>query len=170
MDLSGVADILTTMPDKSVFSNWRKKYIGDSNGNNGAVPVGFEVYGGPAQDGYSTLAYPVKFGGIKFKTASCAKSLTIRIAVADFCSNKWPVADGSANVWINHTTPKFANSDVDGIAPAGTPANFWPAISVFRNLTTNPLPASCGKGQDWFVTPSDAQIDRDLPIKGVWGK
>jgi hypothetical protein len=41
-------------------------------------------------------------------------------------------------------------------------------LIVNRNLTANPLDASCGAGFEVTVTPSAAQIDRDLPIPNVW--
>lgn len=169
--LTNISSLITWIQSAEVFPKARRKV--DSLGNT----VGFEVYGGKL-DPFSTGAYPVKIGGVKFSPTSCAAKVVIRVAIADVCKrNVFPPKAGSANVWINHTTAKFIHSDLDGIAPvdntgAAVPANFWPAITIKRNLTSNPLPANCNAGNtvDVFVTPSDAQIDMDLPIKGYWGK
>jgi hypothetical protein len=41
-------------------------------------------------------------------------------------------------------------------------------LTVNRNLAENPLDPSCGAGFEVTATPSAQQIDRDLPIPGVW--
>jgi hypothetical protein len=67
--------------------------------------------------------------------------------------------------------PKF--SDYDGYQDAAhkIPGDGWgsPAtLKVTRNLTTNPLPAGCtgnaGAGDDIYVYPSAAQINKELPV------
>lgn len=174
--LTSISQILTVMPYVGVFPKWVKKY--DASGQ----VAGFATYGS-RQDPSSTLAYPVSLGAISFKPTSCAQKLVIRVAIADICKNKtFPPTAPTALVWINHTTAKFRNSDVDGIAPVSyasasatqpttNPANFWPTVTIKRDLVGNPLPASCnGQGLDVFDTPTDTQIDRDLPIKGWWGR
>ena len=175
--LASISNILTPMPNTAVFPKWVRKT--DTLGN----PVGFATYGGKL-DPFSTGAYPIALGGISFAPTSCAQKLVIRVAIADVCKrNAFPPgkSDGEANVWINHTTAKFPNSNLDGIAPLAQPdatspavptaAKFWPTVTITRDTKTNPLPANCnGNGLDVFVTPTDAQIDRDLPIPGFWGK
>lgn len=169
--LVSIGSVLTNMESHEVFPKNRRKV--DPLGNT----VGFESWGGKL-DPFSTGAFPVRLGGISFNPASCATKLVIRVAIADVCKpGAFPPGEGKANVWINHVTTKFKNSNVDGIAPVdatgkAVPANFWPTISIKRNLTTNPLPANCNASNtfDVFNTPSDNQIDRDLPIQGWWGK
>ncbi len=175
--LASISNLLTTMPSTAVFPKWVRKT--DPLGN----PVGFATYGGKL-DPFSTGAYPFALGGVSFAPTSCAQKLVIRVAIADICKrNAFPPGahEGEANVWINHPTAKFSHPNIDGIAPLAQPdatspavptaAKFWPTITITRDTKSNPLPASCnGNGLDVFVTPTDAQIDRDLPIPGFWGK
>ena len=51
-----------------------------------------------------------------------------------------------------------------GVEGIGAPAT----LTVNRNLTTIALPSQCGVGIDVTVTPSAAQVDRDLPIPFYW--
>jgi hypothetical protein len=41
-------------------------------------------------------------------------------------------------------------------------------LTIHRNLITNPIALECDGGFSVTVTPSAAQIDRDLPIGSYW--
>ena len=112
-------------------------------------------------------------GLIPFRTAkvaidrnSCANSVTFKVAIADICkvTKLQNLADGVANIWMpSGTGSNYDTFQLDGY---GSPA----ALKVVRAIT-NPLPASCnGIGFDVTVTPSAAQINRDLPIKKANGE
>lgn len=114
---------------------------------------------------------PFKYGAIKFQPTSCAKSLKIRVAVANWCKRgaaSKKKAD-RLDVWIGHTTAKFVDQlTMPRNAPynAAIEAPFWPTLTVNRNTTTNPLPAGCdpATGYDLAIEPADHDIDAYLPI------
>jgi len=128
---------------------------------------------------------------------SCVRSVTFELAIADFCDISVPgatVKDEEVLFWS--PIPNFpgvpgqpfgaqtadaarnipvgpAYSNYDGYADAahtiagdgwGSPAT----VTVNRNLTANPLPASCtgngGLGDDVYVYPSAEQINKELPV------
>lgn len=98
----------------------------------------------------------------KFKADSCAKSLRVDIAIANYCRRtRDEDQDDRADIWIGRLTSKFDDPDV-------VSEGFWPFLSVVRDLENNPLPAACGDGMDLRVTPSDESIDEFLPIRGYW--
>lgn len=96
----------------------------------------------------------------KFKEDSCAKALRVNIAIANYCTRS-KTSDARADIWIGHTTAKFDDPDV-------VSTGFWPHVMVVRDLENNPLPAGCGDGYTIEVSPSDADIDKYLPIRGYW--
>jgi hypothetical protein len=112
---------------------------------------------------------PFVVGPVSFQPTSCALSLKVRVATADWCLS------GTANnakanrmdVWIGHMTPKFNASRVMPYSAAQVAAGsgeYWPTMTIQRNLTTNPLPSSCGAGYNLAIEPADADIDANLPI------
>ncbi len=97
----------------------------------------------------------------KFLANSCAKSLKVRIAVANWCEHS--TADPNrADIWMGQMTTLF---DDPAVMPNGV---YWPTLVVNRNLSANPLAEGCGNGFDLAVQPSKADIDRFLPVKGYW--
>ena len=102
--------------------------------------------------------------GPSFVAQSCAVRLIAEVAVADICRRGPPsLAAGNANLWIPDNGSQIATEALaGGVEGIGEPAR----LVVLRNLTSNPLPASCGAGHDVTITPSPAQIDRDLPFPG----
>jgi hypothetical protein len=133
----------------------------------------------------STGLAPFKVGAIKFNPTSCAISLKVRIAIANWCksgsgtkplTSEGYTADDRIDVWMGHLTPKFNDELVMPNAytnhvPSGT---YWPTMTIARNLTTNPIDASCNGGYNLAIEPADADIDAHLPIprgvapKGAW--
>ena len=108
---------------------------------------------------------PFRTGAITFKsttpgtTGSCVSKVSIKVGIADICNMSFSKKDGpkpgDANLWIPKNTTKFSNSKLDGI---GSPATL---------TITNP---SCTtNGFEVTVSPSDEDIDENLPFKG-WGK
>jgi hypothetical protein len=93
--------------------------------------------------------------------ASCAKSVTFVLAIADVCkiTNISGFNTETANLW----TPAVGSS-YDGTAQTNDGFDSPATLKVTRNLKDNPLPASCGKGVDVVVTPSASQINRDMPV------
>ncbi len=167
--IEGQAPVLQISPaygqDKSVFK--RQKKIIDPNVLVGAHSVpnarAFQYWKGKLRtdaQGY----IPFSVSGIAFKASSCAKSLAVRIAIANWCTtSQSPDEDNRADIWIGRTTPLFND---DGVTSIG----FWPALTINRDLSKNPLPPACGDGYDVAIEPSDADIDANLPIKGYWPK
>lgn len=104
---------------------------------------------------------PFRITAPVIQPTSCAKNLLMRVAVANFCS-KSQTALSRADIWIGRLTRLFDD-------PAVVSVGFWPTISVNRK-STNALDPSCGAGFEVAVEPTDADIDRLLPIKTFWPK
>ncbi len=115
---------------------------------------------------------PFRISGIQFQPTSCAKSLKIRVAVANWCgsgktANKHP--EQVTDVWIGSMTSKFNNQATMPSADhahGGNGAIFWPTLTVNRDLTKNPLPSSCATADydTVHIEPTTADIDALLPI------
>lgn len=109
---------------------------------------------------------PFKVSGIKFEPTSCANSLQVRVAIANWCNTSQDVADDRrVDLWMGHTTTKFNDPNVLGTS-GGNP--YWPTLTINRDLVANPLPAACGAGFAVAVQPHDSNIDAQMPIKGYW--
>jgi hypothetical protein len=102
--------------------------------------------------------------GPNFVAESCAVRLIAEVAVADVCRREpQPLVAGNVNLWIPDNGSQIAtDAAAGGVEGIGEPAR----MTIVRNLTSNPLPAACGAGYDVTITPSPAQIDRDLPFPG----
>lgn len=111
---------------------------------------------------------PFRYGAIKFKSTSCAKSLKIRIAVANWCKRGTASKKDAdrVDVWMGHTTAKFTDQLT---MPRNLPYDatkevpFWPTLTLTR---TSALPATCtaANSYDLSIEPADADIDKYLPI------
>jgi hypothetical protein len=136
---------------------------------------GFKMKTGKLQADLTGLV-PFKVTAPKFVTTSCARSLKVRIAIANWCKtsvqNTADLADKDrrADFWLGVATRKFNDPlVVETIANYGaTPpvAPYWPTLTITRDLVANPLPASCNGGFDAAVQPSAADIDANLPMAG----
>jgi hypothetical protein len=107
-----------------------------------------------------TGVIPFKFSGVTFVKESCVTKVNVRIAIADWCTQK--AGERRANVWIGRATPLFNGSTAAEAIAAG----FWPTLIINRDLKNNPLPANCGEGYEVTVEPSDEAIDQYLPMPG----
>lgn len=157
-----IAGLARAIQDKGVFRTQQVKK--DTLGN----MTGFSATEGSL--GVDALGrVPFQFAGPKFVATSCAKRLLVKIAIADVCIIGSGLADsvkvGKVNMWIPDNGSTFSVAGkAQGIDGIGAPAT----LTINRNLTTNPLPASCGAGIDVTVTPSAADVTANLPIPGVW--
>lgn len=154
----------------------------DPNTLVGAHPAplvrGYHTWAGPAPYSSAPLAEqvtsatglsPFKYGAIQFKTTSCAKSLKVRIAIANWCRRGIGTKrlGDRVDVWMGHTTPVFNDQRT---MPRATPydasveAPYWPTMTIARDLVANPLAAACKGGYDMSIEPADADIDTFLPI------
>lgn len=112
---------------------------------------------------------PFKITAPKFKADSCAKSLKVRIAIANYCNKTQSTdKDNRSDIWIGHLTSKFNDM---GVMPHDSETSpFWPTLTVERNTDDNPNNCAEADQFDIAVQPSDADIDAYLPVKGYWPK
>ncbi|MDD5276600.1 MAG: hypothetical protein PHR16_11020 [Methylovulum sp.] len=141
---------------------------------------GYHTWAGPAPYSSAPLAEqvtsatglsPFRYGAIQFQTTSCAKSLKVRIAVANWCrrGNRTKDLGDRLDVWMGHTTPVFHDQrTMPRAAPydASVEVPYWPTMTIARDLVANPLTAACNGGYDLSIEPADADIDTFLPIPG----
>lgn len=149
LTISSLAGIPRFIQSKDVFNKQSVKT--DSKGN----VIGFSSTEGSLDTGMIGLV-PFRTGGIAFKAESCIKRLLIKVAIADICEK-----NKTYNLWIPNATPKFSNPLAHGL---GAPAT----LTINRDLTKNPFKAesNCGNGYDITITPSNRDIDANLPIPG----
>lgn len=161
-----IGGVVTLSPgmvqDKNVFK--RQKELTDANNN--VRGIHFTV---GKLDTTAVGLIPFRISAPKFVAESCAKSLKIRIGVANYCTRtKNENKDNRSDIWIGHMTTKFSDP---GVMPHDFETSpFWPTLTVNR---TTPLPdeVDCPDGYfDIAVQPSDDEIDTYLPVKGYWPK
>jgi len=105
---------------------------------------------------------PFRTSPVLIEPTSCARSVTFEIAIVDVCviTPLSGFSDESVNLW----TP-LVGSNYDA-------AESEPAILKVNR--TSAMPAECGAGVDVVVTPSAAQLNRDMPVvingTQVWPK
>ena len=152
-----LAGLIGAIQDKSLFAIQEAKL--DENGNT----IGFHGRQGLLRVGLRGRV-PFEFSAPSFVEASCASALRIEIAIADICKAKG-IEPGKVNLWIPDNGSQLAQQgEANGVEGIGGPAR----LTVSRDLANNPLPAACGAGYVVTLTPSAAQVDRDLPIGGFW--
>jgi hypothetical protein len=161
--------------DKSIFN--RMAEVADSSTLVGAHPApnvrAFRMWNGNLQTDLTGLV-PFKIAAPKFLPTSCAKSLKIRVAIANWCktsaTNSADLTDKDrrADFWLGKPTAYFNDPKVVSIAnPADTTVKpYWPTLTITRDTAANPLPPSCGDGFDAAVEPSVADINANLPMTG----
>lgn len=173
--LTEVIDTATTwlpigpngIQDKNIFEKQKEVAesveVAEPGKENKVIPVtrGFRFWKGNLRTDLIGIV-PFRVDGIKFVTSSCVKNLLVRIAIANWCTRSQSEdEDNRVDAWIGKTTPAF---DDTGVVSVG----FWPTLTIARDLATNPLPEGCNGGFDVAIEPSNADIDRNLPIKGFW--
>jgi len=146
-----------------------------SNRGTGGTTRGFQGWGTSIPEGGGTLALaPFRVAGLKFVEGSCAKTLKVQIAVANFCHTGGQSKDNAsdrADIWIGEMTSKFNDPllmpNAEGTTVSATDTRdkiYWPTLTIERDLDANPLPAGCGDGFDVAIHPSNADIDANLPL------
>ena len=110
---------------------------------------------------------PFGINAFAFKPESCAKTLKIRVAVANWCEKgvKSYNSPSRVDLWIGHTTAVFNDQVV--MPNADAKSIFWSTLTVNRDLVKNPIMSVCDKPTDYdtvYIEPSDKDIDTYLPI------
>lgn len=98
---------------------------------------------------------------VLIQPASCAASVTFVLGIADVC--KLTNVAGFNTETVNLWTPAVGSS-YDGTPDTNDGYDSPASLKITRNLAANPLPAACGAGLDVKVTPSAAQLNRDMPV------
>jgi hypothetical protein len=113
---------------------------------------------------------PIRTDAVTIKPESCANSVTFVVAIANVCelTNISGFSDETAHLWTPAVGSSYDGVGLDGYnSPAtlkvvrnttGTPATLTTAV-----VAANPLPSTCGAGLDITVTPTAAQLNRDMP-------
>ena len=104
-----------------------------------------------------TGVIPFRLSGVTFVKESCATKVNVRIGIANWCHHDPGVR--RVDAWIGKTTPVFNDARVVSL-------NFWPTLTINRDLAVNPLPENCGEGYEVTIEPSDTTIDQYLPMSG----
>ncbi len=152
----GLAGKAALVQDRSIFAAQNETY--DANGN----VIGFNGIKGNLQTNLNGLV-PFRFKALTILPTSCAKRILVQIAIADICKLNFPPKPGTANLWIPANTAQFTDTTIDGI---GAPAT----LTINRDLAAHPLDPSCGEGYDVTITPSNEDVDANLPIPKYWPK
>jgi hypothetical protein len=108
---------------------------------------------------------PFRITTPEFEDGSCAKSLQIRIAIANYChKTKNTDMDNRVDLWMGDmsATTKFNDPGVYGDDPE------WPTMTVVNPDPADPASCPGGKNFDIAVQPSAQDINNYLPIKGYW--
>ena len=155
----GIAGLVGAIQDSSIFGIQNAKL--DANENT----IGFHGKQGLLRI-HLRGRVPFEFTAPNFVPESCATALRVEIAIADICKLKAPTLQpGKVNLWIPDNGSQFAiQGAANGVEGIGGPAR----LTVNRDLANNPLPDACGAGYVVTLTPSAAQVDRDLPIGRYW--
>lgn len=161
-DLAGLVD---PVQSRDIFAAQDEKT--DANGN----VIGFHSTNGNLQTNLRGYV-PFRFSSVNFSATSCARSLQVQIAVADICAMEFPPTHESANLWIPAGTTLFP-ADLHGVGS--------PATLTINRTTKVPRRDANGEscvwtdadgvrqiGWDVTVTPSNEDVDANLPIPGHW--
>lgn len=157
--------------DRSVFDD-----MGEKNDELGNV-VGFWAAGGKGMPPNFYARVPFRINAINFTEGSCAKSVKVMVEIADICkvtrANKLHEV-GVADLWT-HTSDSPMRAGQSTIYDREGPNDNGPASYTLTNpeFTTNP--GACESWHEVVMSPSAAQINRDMPIvnskgKQVWPK
>lgn len=153
--LTGYGNNARMVKTKDIFTQSAEKF---DNLNN---RVAFHAWDGELL--YTELGLvPFRTDAFTINEESCAKSVRLKLAIADIC-----IADENMQydpTEVNLWTPAVEGSNYNG-DPAGHGYNSPATLTINR---VSPLPAACGDGIKVTIIPSAAQINRDLPIPGIW--
>lgn len=154
--VSNWGGVFQLLQNRSVFAEQDVKL--DSNGNT----TGFWSGGGRGMAAHLNAQIPFTISAVILNSESCAKSVRFAVAVVDICTITTfaDFADDTVSLWVPAVGSQF-----DG-KPGGHAYDSPAFLTIVRDLEGNPLPESCGEGIAVVrVTPSAAQINRDMPIR-----
>lgn len=128
--------------------------------------VGYWAAGGGLKGGL-TGVIPFRTSGVIIEPTSCAQSVKFIVSIADVCKVTDVAGFNDATVML-WTPAVGSNFDGEGLNGYDSPAS----LTVNRS---SELPEACaGEGVDVVVTPSAAQLNRDMPVKvhgvQIWPK
>lgn len=152
---------LSYIPSRDVFSQGRR--VIDPNGN----VVGVHSWQGSLPGEQAVGLVPFRVSALVINEASCAQSVTFRVAIADICklTKKSGFNDTTVNLW---TPAVGSNFDGLGINADGSNAHGYNSPATYKITRTSALPAECAAAEDVVIDPSAAQLNRDMPIPGIW--
>ena len=113
---------------------------------------------GTGLQGGLTGVIPFRTSGVIIEPTSCAKTVKFVVAIADICTltNVSGFNDATVMLWTPAVGSVFdGTEELNGY---NSPAS----LTVNR---TSDLPEACGEGVDVVVTPSAAQLNRDMTIE-----
>lgn len=151
---------MSYIPSRDVFSKGRAAT--DPNGD----VVGVHSWQGSLPGAGAVGLVPFRVSALVINEASCAQSVTFRVAIADVCklTRKSGFNDNTVNMW----TPAVG-SDFDGagIGHNGGNGHGYNSPATYKITRTSALPEGCA-AEDVVIDPSAAQLNRDMPIPGIW--
>lgn len=152
---------MSYIPSRDVFSQGRA--VKDPNGN----VVGVQAWHGSLPGDQAVGLVPFRVSALVINEASCAQSVTFRVAAADICklTKISGFNDNTVNLWIPAVGSKF---DGLGINADGSNAHGYNSPATYKITRTSALPAECAAAEDVVIDPSAAQLNRNLPIPGIW--
>ena len=119
--------------------------------------LGYWAAGGGLKGGLTGLI-PFRTSGVVIESTSCAKTVKFIVAIADICklTSVSGFNDADVMLWTPAVGSMFdGTEDLNGY---NSPAS----LTVNR---TSALPEACGEGVDVVVTPSAAQLNRDMTVE-----
>lgn len=152
--------------DHSVFDD-----MGEKNDDLGNV-VGFWAAGGKGMPPNFYARVPFRTSAVNFVEGSCAKSVKVNVEIVDVCKvtreDKLHEA-GVADLWT-HTSDSPMRAGQSTIYDREGPADNGPASLTITNPQFAANPGACDAWQEVVMSPSAAQINRDMPIVNSKGR
>ena len=149
--------------NRAVFTHVDEK--NDALGN----VVGLWAGGGEGMPNHMVAYVPFRVNATSINPLSCATSVRFQVSIVDVCEITTAARlhePGVAEFWTSNTLKTVYDN---------VTTNNSARLTITRNLTTNPLPSSCGgTGTAVEVRISPTQLERDMPIKyngvQIWPK
>jgi hypothetical protein len=169
---------ISQVMSKDIFAKSQIKY--SRKGFAGQNPVGVQSWSGSLPGDKVVGLVPLRINAAALKTGyntttgeiegddSCVNSVTFRVAIADICkiTNIAGFNAHTVNLWMPGVGSKFDGRGLEGY---NSPATF----KITRDVEKYPFQPGCFEhinGIDVQIDPSAAQLNNDMPIKGVWPK
>lgn len=131
-------------------------------------PVGNYSWKGRLAPHGTTGLVPLRIKAAFINEFSCAKSVKLKVAIADICKITKVTGFSTPGV-VNFWTPFVEGSLFNRPDSKSEAANFTiTRASALPEADENGV--ACGAGVDVVIIPSAAQLNHDMPIPGVWPK